>query len=409
MSDHVTRCPNCDTSFVVTEAQLAAADGAVRCGACLQVFMAQDYFVQAPIADLFDDMEPEAPEPSQEPEDEVILEELLGPDPADHLEEGSGTPTMEGSRTAQSLETAQSLKTAQSSETWEFSVPEVDHEIGATAELVQIDETVETAEVETNLPTEVDDSLENLETGEVASEDNVLEDDVLDDALDETALLDETRWETSGAEDQVEEALTANGLLSGLQPESDPEIVADLDQALDQVVDDASDIVPEYHEAPMTYRLRWFAAVVLLGSALSLQHLWFERNTYAANADYRIYYEKFCNAVGCELEPFSDVSRLTTQNLVVRTHPEIAGGLVVDALLRNEAGFRQPFPGLYLRFADISGKTIADRTFLPNLYLAGEMAGLKFIPAATEVRLSLEIVDPGNAAVSYSLVAVTAR
>lgn len=53
MNSYVSRCPNCETSFKVTESQLDAADGAVRCGACLQVFIASDYFVEAPIPDLF--------------------------------------------------------------------------------------------------------------------------------------------------------------------------------------------------------------------------------------------------------------------------------------------------------------------------------------------------------------------
>ena len=39
---HVTQCPNCRTSFRVSQAQLAAAHGAVRCGACLHVFNAAE-------------------------------------------------------------------------------------------------------------------------------------------------------------------------------------------------------------------------------------------------------------------------------------------------------------------------------------------------------------------------------
>ena len=34
----VTQCPNCDTSFRVSESQLQIAQGRVRCGACLGVF-----------------------------------------------------------------------------------------------------------------------------------------------------------------------------------------------------------------------------------------------------------------------------------------------------------------------------------------------------------------------------------
>ncbi|MBS7726060.1 zinc-ribbon domain-containing protein [Pseudomonas lalucatii] len=36
----VTQCPHCRTSFRVNQAQLGAAHGAVRCGACLHVFNA---------------------------------------------------------------------------------------------------------------------------------------------------------------------------------------------------------------------------------------------------------------------------------------------------------------------------------------------------------------------------------
>lgn len=39
--DHITRCPNCATSFRVTDEQLAAHQGKVRCGRCAFVFHAQ--------------------------------------------------------------------------------------------------------------------------------------------------------------------------------------------------------------------------------------------------------------------------------------------------------------------------------------------------------------------------------
>src|SRR5574343_1219834 len=39
---HVNQCPHCRTSFRVSQAQLAAAHGVVRCGACLHVFNAAE-------------------------------------------------------------------------------------------------------------------------------------------------------------------------------------------------------------------------------------------------------------------------------------------------------------------------------------------------------------------------------
>lgn len=45
MSKMVTRCPQCQTSFRVTDEHLKIANGAVRCGSCLHVFQAKDHRV----------------------------------------------------------------------------------------------------------------------------------------------------------------------------------------------------------------------------------------------------------------------------------------------------------------------------------------------------------------------------
>ena len=44
----VTQCPHCRTSFRVSSAQLGAAHGAVRCGACMQVFNAAQHLLGDP-------------------------------------------------------------------------------------------------------------------------------------------------------------------------------------------------------------------------------------------------------------------------------------------------------------------------------------------------------------------------
>jgi predicted Zn finger-like uncharacterized protein len=48
MAPQVTQCPKCHTSFRVTEAQLNIANGAVRCGSCLHIFNAPDFWLEAP-------------------------------------------------------------------------------------------------------------------------------------------------------------------------------------------------------------------------------------------------------------------------------------------------------------------------------------------------------------------------
>jgi predicted Zn finger-like uncharacterized protein len=47
-STGITRCPQCQTSFRVTDDQLRMADGAVRCGSCLTIFQAEAYMEDVP-------------------------------------------------------------------------------------------------------------------------------------------------------------------------------------------------------------------------------------------------------------------------------------------------------------------------------------------------------------------------
>jgi hypothetical protein len=65
------------------------------------------------------------------------------------------------------------------------------------------------------------------------------------------------------------------------------------------------------------------------------------------------------------------------------------------------------FPGLRLQFFDVRGTIVAERVFQVKEYLGGELRGLRFIPAKTEVRISIELVDPGKSAVGYEMSVVS--
>jgi hypothetical protein len=154
----------------------------------------------------------------------------------------------------------------------------------------------------------------------------------------------------------------------------------------------------------------WLGVLGLLG-LLALQVLWFQRGALAGDARWREPWLRVCAAVApvldCGLPDYVNLGEIRTRDLVVRSHPTAQRALVVDAVIANEGRYPQPFPDLALEFTDISGTPVAGRRFKPFEYLAGEMAGLRDIPAHTEVRLAIEIVDPGEAAIGYALHAVT--
>jgi hypothetical protein len=100
---------------------------------------------------------------------------------------------------------------------------------------------------------------------------------------------------------------------------------------------------------------------------------------------------------------YSNSNELQTRELIIRTHPDEAEALIADVLLLNAANYRQVFPSLRLRFFDLNGDVVAGRTFQVRDYLGGELRGLRYIPAKTEVRLSLELIDPGGRALGYEM------
>jgi|TARA_B110000263_G_C15297520_1_gene506279 hypothetical protein len=149
--------------------------------------------------------------------------------------------------------------------------------------------------------------------------------------------------------------------------------------------------------------LYWFAGAMVLIVFSVLQYLYFNFDRYATDIRYRQYALEICQSLGCEVSDYSNAEFLATGELAIRTHPSVSGALIVDAIVQNTGIFRQRFPDMTLRFVNPQGTLVAARTFGPGDYLAGEFRGLRYIPAKTEVRFALEIVDPGEMAVGYDL------
>ncbi|MDA0978710.1 MAG: DUF3426 domain-containing protein, partial [Proteobacteria bacterium] len=149
--------------------------------------------------------------------------------------------------------------------------------------------------------------------------------------------------------------------------------------------------------------VHWVPGILVMGCFLGLQFAWFNMDSLSQYPAYRNLYLQVCDYLGCRVTDFSDPGQLQTKNLVIRSHPDESDALIVDVLLRNSAAYPQRFPGLRLRFYDVRGGVVASRVFEVSEYLGGELRGLKYIPARTEVRLALELVDPGEQAMGYEM------
>jgi hypothetical protein len=153
-------------------------------------------------------------------------------------------------------------------------------------------------------------------------------------------------------------------------------------------------------------RRRWWMPVAIVAAAGVLvgQVFWYQFDEWSRDLRFRPIYQEICVRVGCRLPVMRALESIQSRNLVVRSHPNVAGALLVDALIINDAAFPQPFPQIELRFSSLTGSLVAGRRFKPSEYLSGELAGAEMMQPNTPVHIALEIDDPGTEAVNYVMV-----
>lgn len=149
--------------------------------------------------------------------------------------------------------------------------------------------------------------------------------------------------------------------------------------------------------------LGWTLINVLMLLALFGQLAWFHYDKLARHESLRPLYQKACSWLGCTLPSLRVPGQIKSRNLVVRSHPEVPGALVIDVMAINEAGHPQPFPDIAFQFSDLNGRIMAYRLFSPEEYLRGEALNYETMPVGKPIHISLEIIDPGREAVNYTM------
>ena len=426
----ITQCPNCSTSFKVKEVQLNAAAGAVRCGACLVVFQAIEHMLQ----DLIDEeLVNDSSRDALDSDSEAMFADSESPALVQH-EASSGASLEEPLQSTESsndnsrldIRTNEPLGDSAVDETAaseadlsiEFQTSNVQQNFQNTdamlaskesGPVVDNDDTLEEASTAAHRDTASDTGLpflqgpqgqtedESPEVGEEA--DSVAAGTILisGEASDDANPAEETMPQDIVTDELKNERLQENILLDdGFLADEPTMININVDPEPVELDHSAASVLE-------TKQILWAVFSLFLIMSLLLQFGWFNRNELSQRLELRDVYLQLCERVPCQLTDFVDGTALAISDLVVRTHPTVDRSLIVDAILRNSAPYKQKFPNLALQFSDISGRRIAAREFGPREYLGGELIGRSYIPAATEVRLSLEIVDPGDRAVGHAL------
>jgi predicted Zn finger-like uncharacterized protein len=416
----VTQCPHCQTSFRVSHAQLSVARGVVRCGSCLQVFNAAKQLLEQhagkdvvtpvapPLAELPVEaspsiaappvveppaIEPAAPRAISQKQwsasaldlDSLDLDEELA-----RLEQREIQPATELGRPREESLSARRDSPEPDDAAWPgslFSEP-------AGERIPESDDEPHADDIEplTSERTEPSLSLEPVDVDDEPAIPHLR----LHDPIDPNA-----RRERLSASDEVDDDdLPSIEPLRKKRERAEPGVRAEV---LQDLTDDPLQLDWQKRRSPWGRRLLWLLLVLLAAGGLAAQYISYHFDELARQDQYRPWFQQICPQIGCTVPSKVDIARIKSSNLVVRSHPEFNGALVVDAIIYNRATFSQPFPLLELRFADLNGHLIASRRFKPGEYLRGDLEGLAEMPPQTPIHIALDILDPGPKAVNYSL------
>lgn len=395
----VTQCPHCQTSFRVSHAQLSVARGVVRCGSCLQVFNAAKQLLEQSLGQEVASAVPATVEPPEQraislkqwTAAELDLDSLDLDEELARLEQREIQPTTEFGRHREDTLSARRDTTEHDEAPWADSLFSE-----SAADRVRADDVEEDTKPPTVLlkPARTEPSL-TLELVELDDEPRppfVRQDLVLDsppprERLSATADVDDIDDDLPSIEPLRKKRSEPNGRAEALQ----------------DLTDDPLQLDWQKRRSPWGRRFFWLLLIVLAAGALAGQYVAYHFEELARQDQYRPWFQQLCPQIGCTVPSKVDIAKIKSSNLVVRSHPDFSGALVVDAIIYNRAAFSQPFPLLELRFADLNGHLIASRRFKPGEYLSGDLEGMAEMPPQTPIHIALDILDPGSKAVNYSL------
>ncbi len=411
----ITQCPNCDTRFRVTESQLQVAGGRVRCGACLSVFDGASRLI----------IDGESIAAAGDEDLDALLEELDDPVAEEALER-----TEDQLVTEPEVETTEESSEIDLDELVDATVQEALHDEEVLAELQVRDDEIDPvladddqraddgsneldeldlleaellADLKGEKPSREYAAVE-LDSPEVAQKDDAdLSDEALqgDDADVVGLALPGTMTSAEIAAAQSEDA--ADSIWQDEEFEADPDRESQSIEIPNLIEEELARELAEANAASRSVSWTTLFFIVLCVIGIPAQLLWFQFDVWSKDPDLRPLYTQVCEVIGCELPQRADISSIVAENAVLRPHPDVPDALIYDALLVNKASFAQPFPMLELTLTSIRGHLVAGRRFAPEEYLTEELLKTNLMPPHTEIHISLEIKDPGQAPLNFRI------
>jgi len=382
----LSTCPNCKSSFEIDEQQAKAADGLVRCGACLQVFNCKTSREQA------------------EPKPDTTAQEFIGIDL--ELEAIEAQIQAIAQKRPLKKDFAKSAHTTRS----------IDDEL---SDFSSIFDTIPPAQPKTQLNV-LPQEFESYDVAKGKPEAFPLADDGSNDWNEEetTQLAPPTTQglkRRSKIEEDIEDFFAGSDTIqhqgsgaqqyktTSLRPSADQGFTSKKTAPLTSVaIDDEPlniDTTPENNTKPRLWM--WSIGIVIILCALPILYLVSEFQTLSQDPKWRPKLAFLCNIVQCTL-PVT----YSTQYLKVTSLTTSASGYVLEVnavIFNTNPHFDMPFPNLRMQFTDINDNVLADLDITPDEYRQGEIARLKLFPSNTSAHITFLIPSPGEDGINYTM------
>lgn len=143
----------------------------------------------------------------------------------------------------------------------------------------------------------------------------------------------------------------------------------------------------------------WLVAA-LLGLALLAQLGWLQQQRLAASPALRPLLARACAVLGCRLPAWREPMAFVLLSRDVIALPDHPGVLRVQASIRNDARWPQPWPVLALTLSDMAGRPLGARHFQPADYLGDARHAGEIAPGQAG-QIAFDIVEPAPGVVGF--------
>lgn len=389
----ITACPQCSTQFYVDDEQLSQYKGKVRCGNCMHVFQAADYFLKSETPEQAKQEEPPVAEELPVVEENNVMQQQT----TSQLDNIASFDFKLAPRGGANRKTAvQEEKIADETPDEELdgihSLGDVDeHYIAKTESLIKnidINDDVE-AKIESTIPT--DPALETKLDAPSEFSFNI-------DAPDNLDQLRSSR--EAEKTEEVNENISTASIAEPPEPMQDNFILPEPDSS-SLPLDDASEPAAaenENYDFLLTEKAPTSPWKIILAITLILlligQGVYYFRDAIARDLPVtKPWLTQLCIPLGCEINLPKEINLLSIDDSGIQEDPSLKGVIRLTSTITNRAKFNQAFPNLEVTLTDEKDQPKVRRIFTPADYLPAETKIDVGIPKGDSVTVDMSLMS----------------